>query len=400
MFKTYVTQVGDTFSSVSRVLTGSERNAALIKQQNPQATSPLVPGTTLSVKSDGNAKKEFNPFGLDVRVNGESMGAYDQFICSMAIDGFSRAEFIQPNEPEIRGKLPPLTPTAVDIGFNGVPMMSGYTETPKPANTDGRKELRIPVSSWPNILRSQAPISGFPWKFVKMDLEVIVGQLIPLYALEWFFYADIGPVFSKLKILQSDIVLDFLSKLCRERGLVIRDDEFGSVIFDNGVIAGAPVLVIDGEGRPDVSVGPAIYDSTNYYSHVTGVLKSKNKRKRKKLTVENPHYRGIMRPHEFEISDSDDGELETAVNTVAARMFAGVFRLTITVPGWTDKNGDLIRPGGAISARSPKDYINDFTELLIAGVTLNGTGATRTATLTCVLPGVYNGVIPEVVPWI
>ena len=406
MFKTYVTQPGDTFSSISRAITGSERNAALIKSQNPQAVTPIIPGTSIMVKTGGKSDKGFSPFGLDVKIDGASYEVYDNFTCSMAIDGFSRSQFVMPNEKEIRDILPPLTPTAIDIGYNGNGMMSGYCETPTPENTDTRKELRVSVASWPNMLLSTPPTSSFPWEFVDMDLELITKNLLALYSLEYEFEGDKGPVFSKLSIKQSDKVFDFLSNLCKQRGLIMRDDEDGKVIFHTGDSSGGlipiptqPVLEIDGENRPDVAVGPAVYDSTEYYSHVTGILKSKNKRKRKRLTVENPHYRGIMRPYEFEISDSDEGELETAVNTVAARMFASVFKLEITVPYWEDKNGDLLRPGGLVSARSTKDYIEDFTDLLISNVTLNVTGTQRIATLTTVLPGVYNGKIPERVPW-
>ena len=400
MFKTYVTKPGDTFSSISRALTGSERNAALIKSQNPQAVTPLITGTTLMVKTGGDSKKGFSPFGLDVKIDGSSMEVYERFTCSMAIDGFSRAEFVLPNEKEIREMLPPLTPTAIDVGYNGDSVMSGYTETPTPENTDTRKELRVSVASWPNMLLSTAPTSSFPWEFVDMDLDLIARNLLALYNLEYEFEADKGPVFSKLKILQSEKVFDFLIKLCRQRGLIMRDGPDGVVVFHSGVSTGSPVLKIDGESRPDVSIGPAIFDSTEYYSHVTGILKSKNKRKRKRLTVENPHYRGIMRPYEFEISDSDEGELETAVNTVAARMFANVFKLPIVVPYWEGENKELLRPGGVVSVRSPKDYIEDYTDLLISNVTLSMTSNQRIATLTTVLPGVYNGRIPERVPWI
>lgn len=399
MFKEYTTVSGDTFSSISRALTGSERNASLIKQQNPHATSPLTPGTRLFIKTGDSAKKKYNSDGLDVRIDGTPLGVYDSFTCTRAIDGFGRAEFVVPNEISTRAILPLLTPLSVDIGYNGQAMFAGYIKTPRPQNDDSKKWLSIDAASWPNLLMGPAPISAFPMEFIKSDLEIIAGTLIAPYGIEWFFYSDFGPVFSKLKIKQDDNVLEFLSGLCKQRGLIIRDDQFGSVVFDTGEISGEPVLAIDGPNRPDVQVGPVIVNPSDYYSHITGVLKSKNKRKRKKKTIENPFYRGIMRQHEFEISDSDEGELETAVNTVAARMFASVFQLPITVPGWTDKNGDIIAPGGSVSVRSPKDYIEDYTELLIAGVTLNGSENYKSSTLTCVLPGVYAGRIPEVVPW-
>ena len=42
----------------------------------------------------------------------------------------------------------------------------------------------------------------------------------------------------------------------------------------------------------------------------------------------------------------------------------------------------------------------ESTELLVSAVTLNAAPNMKTASLTCVLPGVYGGIIPESVPWI
>ena len=398
MPKSYTTKSGDTFSSISRALNGSEGQANTIKQANPHASSPLEPGTVLTIPSY-DTRKSFKPDGLDIKIDGTAIAAYDSFVISSAIDGFRKVEFSVPNEIQTRDVLKPLQPLAVDIGYNGNSIFSGFMEYPILSETENKKSITVSASSWPNLLLNPPPISTFPVKFVRTDLEIIAGTLIAPYGIQWFFYADYGPVFSKLKLKQSEKVLEFLSRLAKQRALIVRDDEFGSVIFDDGEGYGEPVLVIDGENRPDANVGPAVYSSSEYYSHITGQIKSKNKRRKKKLTIKNPHYTGITKEHRFEVSDIDEGELETAVNAAAARMFAGCFQVPITVPGWTDKNGDVIKAGNTVSIRSPKDYIDDYIELLISEVTLSINGNAKIASLTTVLPGVYAGKVPEVVPW-
>lgn len=397
MPKTYITRPGDTFSSISRAETGSERNAQLIKQANPHASTPFLPGTQLTIPG-GDSKKGFKPYGLDSKIDGISIAAYDSFTLSTALDGFSRAEFVIPNEIQTRAIAPMLKPISVDIGYNGIPAFSGIMDAPVPSATENKKILTISASGWPNLLSSPPPTSIFPAEFKNMKLDKISEYLLAPYSIEPFFYSDIGPKFTKVILKQGDNLVDFFAGLCKQRALVMRDDEFGSIIFDNGTIAGAPILSIDDDSRPDVSVKLNV-DFSKWSSHVTGILKSKHGRSKKQIVWKNPFYTGIMKNHEFEISDSDEGELQTAVNSVSSRMFAEVFSVEIIVPSWTDKNGELIKVGKSVNLRSTTNYINNFYEFLIDSVTISGAENTQVAIIGCTLPGSYSGTIPESVPW-
>lgn len=401
MPKNYTVKYGDTFSSISRSESGSEKYASVIAQANPQSSAPLKPGEVLTIPG-GNTKQSFKSFGLDVKIGGASVVVNDSFVFSSAIDGFRRVQFTLPNEKEVREICPMLEPTAVDVGYNGRQIFSGFTMKPDPEHSDMKKQLNIHADSWPNLLMQPPPITSFPLEFKKLTLDKIANALLGPYSLKFFFYSDPGPVFPKAEIKQSGPILEFLSGLCKQRALIIRDDEFGAVVFDDGSTIGEPVLKIDDEVRPDANITLTV-NPDGWYSHITGILKGKNKRKSKKLTVKNPFYAGIMRPDEFEISDSDEGELETAVNSVTARMFASVFIVNVIVPFWTDENGNILQAGNSIEIRSPKNYIKEFTELLIDSVSLSnvssGETEVKTASLTCVVPGVYGGNMPESIPW-
>lgn len=399
MPKKFVAIGGETFSSVSKSTTGSEKNASLIRSANPGKAQPLSFGDVLTIPDVGNTGTSFKPYGLDIRIDGVPVTAYDSFTHSTSIDGFRRMQFNIPNEIQTRAITPPLTPLAVECGYNGIQIFGGYLENSQPENDDSKKWLSITCDSWPNLLNSTIPITAFPAVFEKSTLDIIAKSIMDPFSVEMLFYASPGPVFTKVAIEQSDNALDVLSGLAKQRAMVISDDEFGSAVFDSGEISGAPILEIDAEFRPDVSVSSQ-FSTENHFSHVTGILKSKHKRKSKMITVENMHYQGILKPHTFEVDKSDEGELETIVNSVAARMFGTVFSVEITIPGWTDRNGDIVKCGSSVKLRSPKDYIEEMYEFLIAGVTLNATENQKIATLTCVLPGVYAGGIPRSVPWL
>lgn len=396
----YTVRQGDTFSSISRSLSGSEKYASQLRDSNPHASAPLKVGLVLTVPDFRNASnnKGFKKNGLDVKIDGTSFAVYDNFVLSSVIDGFRATEFNVPNEMETRSVIPPMTPLSVDVGYNGQSVFSGYLETPQPEASESKKNLKMSALSWPNLLTSNVPITAFPLEFKNSNLEVIADKIISPYNLEYDFFVDAGANFSKVSIEQSDTGLDFLAKLTKQRAYVIRDDEYGRVIFDNAEAFGSPVIVADGETMPDIDISVE-YSTSDWYSHVTGILKGKHKRLSKKKTIENKFYKGILRPYNFEVSESDDGELETVVNSVAARMFASVFKVQLTVPEWEDKNGNLYQCGGIMKIRSPKDYINDYVELLISAVSLSSNGNSKVSTLTGIIKGVYSGSVPEGVPW-
>ena len=135
MSKTYISRPGDTFSSISRAETGSERNTQIIRQSNPHASVPIRPGTRLQIPG-GDTSASFKPFGLDCKIGGVSVKAYDTFTYSSAIDGFSRMEYVIPNEKETRQIAPMLTPTPVDCGYNGQQMFAGYMTAPIPTHSE------------------------------------------------------------------------------------------------------------------------------------------------------------------------------------------------------------------------------------------------------------------------
>ena len=397
MSKTYKVKPGDTYSTIARAEFGSESAANTIAQMNPGVYT-LVPFSSIQIPATGQSSRNFRPFGLDLRVNEKEIATIDSFTGSASLAGFRRFNFEIPNEVTTRLICKQFKPSPVDIGYNGFPMLAGYLGSAQPVKSENKKTLKIEAYSNPTVISSPMLADSFPLEFEKQNLDVITGTLLKPYTVEYEFVGEIGPVFSKIKIKQKQNTYEFLSGLSKQRALVIGDDGDGKMLYNNGMGYGEPVLKIDAEKRPDCSVSVQC-SPEDMFSSVTGILRGKRGKLRKKITIINPHYSGIIRPHEFEVSECDAGEMETAVNSVMARTFGAAFRLNVTIAGWLDKFGELLQPGAAISVKSPSDYINDFFDFLISDVTWADTGSVKTTTMSCVIPGVYAGVIPEVVPW-
>jgi prophage tail gpP-like protein len=284
------------------------------------------------------------------------------------------------------------------MGYNSFQFMQGRVSTPDPQDSTGQS-LSVGAYSECGILESSpAPLSSFPRTFRDMNLQQIAEEVCAPAGIGVSFDFDPGARFDKVELTQTQNVLPFLSGLAVQRNFVISDDQLGNLIFWRGENVGTPILEIDDDNRPDATV-QVKFDDSKYYSSVTGTVKTKTKKKGASFTVQNPFFNGIVRPYNFEVERSSAGELETVVNAAAGRMFAGVFKATVTLPDWKDRNGDIIDRNRPIRLRSPSKYMTDWVDLITSGVDLSNNKGSEAAQIECVLPEAYSGEIPESVFW-
>jgi prophage tail gpP-like protein len=379
---------------------GADTYAAELARANPGIREPLIPGTIIRVPGNRQNKKGFLSSGLDVHVSGSRLMTVPSFTLSSRIDAIRKCTFTVPNEIQTRSIFRPLDPLDCAVGYNGGELMIGRVATAVPSVSGTAKELVVSAySECARIEGSPPPLSAFPLEFRNMTFEQIAQHLGDVMGIDVTFDADSGPVFKLVSIERTQTVLDFLSGLAAQRGLVITDDAFGGLVVWKGTGLGGPVLDIDDTVRTDATVSVVLNDDA-YYSSVTGCLPTKAKaRPGKQFTVDNPFFTGIVRPYTYDVEDVDQGELATAVTSTAARMFAGVFTLTITLSEWVDKFGEVLTPNTLVRVKSPDNFIDDWTEFLIAGVDLENNAGSESAALECVLPSAFSGEMPEALPW-
>ena len=110
-------------------------------------------------------------------------------------------------------------------------------------------------------------------------------------------------------------------------------------------------------------------------------------RKRNPLVAGN-----IIRETVKSQSSGDDNETVDAATREVANEIRGV-RLTITTDRWK-VNGKIIRPNNMIEVIAPKLFLYNKTKFFIESVNLTGDETSTVATLSCVLPEVYNNEVP------
>jgi prophage tail gpP-like protein len=398
---TYRTNAGDTWNLVARQTTGNDVDASKIQRANPGIIEPIPAGTVLQIPVESTADVTAGAGELELTAGGKSIGTFDGFSLSRSIDAIAKCGFTVPNEPETREIFIPLMSPDVTVDAGGNRKFTGRAESPQPNNATDNKTLGLGCYSIPGILEiSNPPLSSYPLEWTEMNLVQIASELCSLHGVSVDFQADTGARFKRVDIKPGSPVLGFLADLASQRGPVISSDEFGRLVFWTGKAPGAPVSRLTKGLHPCESVSVSI-DESRYYSSVTGTIPAKSKKGKggKQFTVKNPHATGLVRPFVYEVPDIDEGELETAVETMAGRMFAAIFSAQVDVAAWEDGAGNIYDPNTTIELKSEEDLIPDFYEFLIADVTLNQSAGTRTASLNLVIPGAYSGVIPEAMPW-
>jgi prophage tail gpP-like protein/phage tail protein X len=392
---TYRTVSGDTFNLVARKTTGKDTTASTIKSANPGIIEPFKIGTVIQIPDIIDLDSDLKPEGVDIKINNIPINVFDNFTISKSIDAIRRVYFEMPNEKETRDVISQGKYNDLIVGFNGDLMFTGFCIFAKPEG----KILKINGFSKCSILENApAPQSAFPLEFTNSTLGGIAKHLCELMGVGFSFSDDSGARFDRTDIEQTQVVLDYFAQLATQRNFIISDDVHGGVVFWRGIESGSPILTIDDTQSPSVTVDVK-FEEPDYYSSVTGVLKTKTKKVGASFTVENPFFNGIVKPYNFEVKESSEGELKTAVETVAGRMFAKAFVVTMTIASWIDDNNDTIDVNKIVRLRSPDNYIEDYFDFLVKDVSQTVTGGSKSSTLNLVLPGVFSGKIPESVPW-
>lgn len=400
MSTSYKSRGGESWSTVAILTTGNDLDADKIRRANPGLREPLSIGdvATIPETSSTSSSRQGNP---SIVVDGIEIELFDDFELVRAIDAMGKGTFTVPNEKENRAIFKPLYFPMTSISVNGNLIFTGRCNSPIPSDNGGMKVLNVNMFSLPGIMElSGPPIDAFPLEFKKYNLRQIASELCWKHGIEQVFNDDSGGWFKRVDIQPGDSTLDFLADLAKQRGYVVGDDKNGNILFQTGAQTGSPVASISKIEIPCTGLTVQIDDS-QYYSSVTGYVAGKSHKdfRGKGYTVNNQYLTDIIRPYLSKFEDIDEGELRTATEALAGRMFSQVFSVTVDLCTWFDDNGDVFRPNTTIKIQSEEDYIEEPYEFLISQVDLRKTSGEMTCSLTCVLPGVFSGEIPEAMPW-
>lgn len=406
---TYNIIPGDTFDLIARKVYGSETDAPLIVRSNPGLAEPLMPGVIIfipdkpdapSVVAQSAAADNINEVALSI--GGERFRFWESVAISLSMDTLDTIEFRAPfevNNAKFRETFRPLSFQNLAITVGGRLLFTGAMLTPKPITTPESRTVSVTGYSKPGVLNDcTPPASAFPLEFNGQGLNEIAATIAAPFGLSVKFAADHGAIFERVAVEPGAKIFQFLADLARQRNLVISSTFAGALLFQRSVSVGRPVARLEEGVAPLISVIPQ-YKEQEYYSHVTGLLPMTLGKGGAQFTVSNPRLGGVIRPFTFTADDTLGADAKSAVEAKAGRMFANAVSYNIAVVGWRGPQGDLWVPNRTIKLLAPGAMIYNEYELVIRSVSLTRVGDSETATMTLVLPGSFEGKIPEAMPW-
>lgn len=407
----YKTIKGDTFATIARKMYGSETESNKISTANPGVSEPLIVGLEIIIPEASEAlqnqptqraEAEYNE--VAILLDGKRFRYWNSVTITRAIDSIDTMNFNAPFDSEnveFRKVFQPFSFKKIVITVSGNPLFTGTLINIVPNLSSELQTISVDGYSFPGVLQDCTPsVNSLPVEFNNQTLEEIAKKLLLPFGIEVEFQGgEEQAALKKVACEPTEKIFSFLTKLAKQKGLLISSTETGKLLFTKAIVNSKPVAILK-QGHPPLLTTSADFNPQEYYSHITGIETTKIGKKGARYTEKNPHVKTIFRPFTFTASDIKSGELKQAVEAKVGRMFANFVSYNISVPTWRDSEGELWTPNTIISLEAPNAMIYKEYKFLIKSVVLNRDSEKETARLNLVLPNAFNNEIPKELPWV
>jgi len=406
----YSVQKGDTFDIIARKVYGDESRATLLTGANPGVVV-LEPGTLLNTPEDPTAgaafivPRSFEADDTSVVIETTQFFDWESLEITTSMDGLSQLVFDAPFHPfnlsqvEFRKLFKPFTYKNVLVTVGGEVLFTGVLVVANPTSGKDRLTVSIQAYSKPGVLSDCTfPGSAFPVEFSRVGLKEIASILVSPFGVAVDFDNDAGAVFEKVGVKVGEKIFSFLAGLAQQRNMLIESTASGRLRFYRPVASGVPVARLT-VGRSPMAKITHRFSPQDYYSHITGIESAESGKKGSSHTVRNERLTDALRPLTYQVTDVESGGLRDAVLNKMGRMFGNSISYEVTVDTWRDPKGLLWRPDTFISVLAPHVMIYSDYVFKIRQVTFRYDKDKKSAVLTLILPGSFEGEIPEALPW-
>ncbi len=401
----YKIREGDDFNRISRRVYGTEAGASTLKGANPELSGGIVPGALIVVPENPDVvslQKAQAAGGVDeivITVGAIEFRFWTDAKVTRSMDTVSSFEFAAPFEPDnqiFRSVFRPLSFQPVSITLGGDQLITG-TLINTAAELQGSRVVTASGYGKPGVLRDCTMANGTFLEFYDLNLRQIAAELAKPFGIGVVFEAPAGPPFEHVALSAIERPAAFLTKLAQQRNLVISDTPDGKLLFHR--TSKLPVFETLEEGElPLRAIDPA-FKPQDFYSHISAITPSFWGDDPDAVTVVNKNLRGVVRPFTFRAPDTYGADALESANSKIGRMYANALGYTVTLAGLRDSQGRVWRPNTKVRLLAPSAFIYESTEFLIRSVMSNRRSNSAETTLRLVLPGSFNGEIPEVLPW-
>jgi prophage tail gpP-like protein len=416
---------GDTLSALSVRYLGTASKWRSIADSNPQLAnrktaidgSPLIfPGETLIIPDDETRKpvsavtrktivlSKDAEQDVSIVIGGKKFTGFTGYEINLSYDSFDTFSFTAPydrDNAELRETILPFAFKSCEVFYENHLIFKGTLLTPDPELTASASEITLKGYPLCGVLNDcMVPPGKYPLQCMGINMKGIADAACEPYHIPVIFDGAVGADFTEVSIEPTDKILDFLSKLSKQRDLLFTNTEKGELLFFHAKSGRSFASFVEGK-LPLISVKPK-FSAQQFYSHITGYNKTDAEYPTVSYTFENKYLinKGILRHQAITIDDAEtSSDVESAVKSYAGRMFADCVAFDLECEGHVNEKNELFEKGMTVCVNAPGAMINRDTNFIARNVKLKRDTAGKTATLTLVLPGSYTGELPEALPW-
>lgn len=400
---TYTAKQNDTFEKISRRMYGTTTETGRLRSANPSLTDPLSAGDSVFVPA---AKRINRVTGSDdevtLLINGVEYKYFTSIEFQQRFDSFDSILVTAPFEPEnlsFRQSFTPFSYADIDVYIGQSLVFSGTQMGLTPQVTPESRTIILEAYSRCAVTNdSSLPVSSYPIELRGMKLDRIATELCRPFPFSVSKDTDVGAVFDSASIGQPEKIYTFLTKLAKQRDLIITNDAQGDLLITKAINSPSVAQLSDGDA-PVVSVTP-MHDNQNYFSDYTAIIPIMlDGLPVATYTAKNKRLQNVLRVDNFEANDSHNGEEKQVAESRRARGLANSIAYNVELATVRDPNGALYRAGTFVNLQAINAMIYRDTKFFIRSVSMLLDGNRKTCMLDLVLPEAYNGEDVEVFPW-
>lgn len=323
-----------------------------------------------------------------------------------AVSTFSARAAWDELDPTLRAAFAPLSFAPVTISALGELMLTGTALGPSAGVDAESRSIAVSGYGLPGVLAdSTFPLAAFPLGCDGLTLEQIARKVATLFGLSVVYEAPTWTP-DEVKPEPSDKPWEFLSKLAKQRGVLLSDTPAGELRL-HVPAAGSPVATFAVGERPLTSIQCG-FRPQSVAGTVTGLAPTSNSGAGGAKGAQHTERLALLtsdtaraRHHVAKIEDlGAAADLAAATRALAGRMLGASMEWTAAVPTWRTPRGKLWRPGDVVTIESAPDvFIRRPTDLMVRGVEFARTDSEEGAVLTLVPPGAFTGELPTELPW-
>jgi prophage tail gpP-like protein len=208
--------------------------------------------------------------------------------------------------------------------------------------------------------------------------------------------SDTGGPFERVTANQGESTFQFLSGLCKQRGLLLTCDECDRPVLTRANTTGAPIATLEEGVTEGVTGWSNAFDDREGFREYRAVGRDPLDGNIEAVATDERVPRSRFKT--VSADETTKGNIQDRANWARNKSLADALSFPLTVPGHRDPQGNVWKENQQVTIISPTLFIPQGFNFLINRVEYIDSGNGRTTVLSFVPPTVYTqGEIVE--PW-